>query len=50
MQNEAAVGCEEISTLLGSTVKLIKTALKARYAAKRPSAENASHDLFNPER
>jgi hypothetical protein len=36
--------------LLGSPVKLIKTALKARYAAKRPSAENAPYDLFNPAR
>jgi hypothetical protein len=36
--------------LLGSTVKLIKSALKARYAAERPSAENASYDLFNPAR
>jgi hypothetical protein len=36
--------------LLGSTVKSIKTALKARYAARRPSIENASYDLFNPAR
>ena len=36
--------------MLGSTVKLIKSALKARYAAERPSAENASYDLFNPAR
>jgi TupA-like ATPgrasp len=50
VQNEAAVGCEEISTLLGSTVKLTKAALKARYAAERPSAENASYDLFDPAR
>jgi hypothetical protein len=50
MQNEAAVGCEGISKLLSSTVQSIKTALKARYAARRPSTENASYDLFNPGR
>jgi hypothetical protein len=50
MQNYAAVGCEEISKLLGSAVKLIKTALKARYAARRPSTENVPYDLFNPAR
>ena len=33
-----------------STVKSIKTALKARYAARRPSIENASYDLFSPAR
>ena len=36
--------------MLGSTVKRIKTALKARYAARRPSIENASYDLFSPAR
>ena len=45
-----AVNWEEISKLLGSTVKLIKTALKARYAARRPSTENVPYDLFNPAR
>ena len=35
---------------LGSTVKSIKTALKARYAARRPSTKNASYDLLNPSR
>ena len=36
--------------MLRSTVKLTKAALKARYAAERPSAENASYDLFDPAR
>ena len=51
--SHAKLGCRwprGISKLPSSPVKLIKTRLRARYAARRPSIENASYDLFDPAR